>query len=190
MLAAVVVAVVEVPELRALVLRVPLAELVAEREEALLGARLLLVAAGAAHDRVESVRLDRVEQRGRLEPVARRAGAQVFDDAPAVDGVLHGCDHEAGAEPLDGRVAERDHLGKVVARIHVHDGERQLRGPERLGGGVRHDDAVLAAGEEQHRPLELGRDLTQEVDRLGFERRQVRKRSLACDCFGRPVGSI
>src|SRR3954453_1960891 len=41
-------AIEEVPELGALVLRVPLAELVAEGEDALLGAGLVLVAAGAA----------------------------------------------------------------------------------------------------------------------------------------------
>jgi hypothetical protein len=35
---------------------------------------------------------------------------------------------------------------------------------------VRHDDAVLAAGEEENGPFELGRDLTNQVDRLGFER--------------------
>ena len=75
-LALAVPAVVEVPQLGPLVLRVPLAELVAEREEALLGARLLLVAAGAAHHRVEPVLLDRVEQRGGLQPVARRAAGR------------------------------------------------------------------------------------------------------------------
>ena len=170
MLTTVVVTVVEVPQLGALVLRVPLPELVAEREEALLGACLLLVAAGAAHHRVETVRLDRVEQRGGLQPVARCARPQVLDHAALVDRVLYRRHHEPGAEALDGNVAERDHLGKVVPGVHVHDRERELGGPEGLGRGVGHDHAVLAAREEQHRPLELGRDLADEVDRLGLER--------------------
>jgi hypothetical protein len=83
-------------------------------------------------------------------------------------------DDETGAEPFDGFVAERDDLREVVPGVDVHDRERQPRRRERLGRGVRHDDAVLTSRKEQHRPLELGRDLTQEVDRLGFERRQVR----------------
>ena len=173
MLAAVVAPVVEVPQLGALVLRVPLAELVTEREEPLLGAGLLLVAPGAAHDGVEPVLFDRVEQGGGLETVARRTLAQVLDDPALVDRVLDRRDHQPGAELLHGGVAERDHLGEVVAGVDVHHRERQLRRPERLGGGVRHHDAVLAAREQQDRALELGRDLTQEVDRLGLEGRQV-----------------
>ena len=46
-------AVQQVPELRPLVLRIPLALRVAEREDALLGARALLVAPRAAERRVE-----------------------------------------------------------------------------------------------------------------------------------------
>jgi len=58
MLAAPDLGVVEVPQLRALVLRIPLAELVAEGEDPLLGPRLLLVPAGAAEQRVEPVLID------------------------------------------------------------------------------------------------------------------------------------
>ena len=63
MLARAVAAVVEVPQLGALVARVPLAELVAQGEDPLLGPGLLLVAAAAAEDGVEAVVGDRVEQR-------------------------------------------------------------------------------------------------------------------------------
>src|SRR5436309_4560145 len=58
--------VVEVPQLRALVLRIPLAELVAEREYALLGARLFLVAARPADGGIEAELGDRLQQRHRL----------------------------------------------------------------------------------------------------------------------------
>ena len=175
MLTLAVPAVVDVPDLGSLVLRVPLAELVAEREEALLGACLLLVAPGAAHHRVELVLLDRVEQRRGLQPVARRARTGVLDDAAPVDRVLHRGDDEADVEPLDRRVAELDDLGEVVPGVDVHHRERQARRPERLERDVEHHDAVLAAREQQHRPLELGRDLAQEVDRLGFERVEMRE---------------
>src|SRR5712692_2308248 len=57
--------VVEVPQLRALVLRIPLAELVAEREYALLGARFFLVAARPADGGIEAELGDRLQQRHR-----------------------------------------------------------------------------------------------------------------------------
>jgi hypothetical protein len=59
-LALAVPAVVEAPQLGALVLGVPLAEVVAEAEHPLLGPGLLLVAAGAAERGVEAVLLDAV----------------------------------------------------------------------------------------------------------------------------------
>src|SRR5207253_9871287 len=42
-------------------------------------------------------------------------------------------------------------------------------GPECLLGQSEEDDRVLAAGEEQHRPLELRGDLAKDVDSLGLE---------------------
>ena len=161
MLALAVAPVVDRPHLGPLVLRIPLAEFVAEREEALLGACLFLVAAGTAHHGVEVVLLDRVEQRRGLQAIARRTRCRVFDNATAVDRLLHRRDDEVDVEPLDRGVAELEDLGKVVAGVDVHDGEGQLRGPERLLGDVQHHDAVLAAREQQDRPLEFGRDFAQ-----------------------------
>ena len=97
-LALAVAAVVEAPQLGALVLRVPLAELVAEAEHPLLGPGLLLVAAGAAEHGVEAALLDAAEQRDGLEPVARRPGAGLLDDPAGVDVVLHRADDEPHAE--------------------------------------------------------------------------------------------
>ena len=59
------------PQLGPLLLGLPLAEAVAVAEDALLGARLLFVAARAADQRVEAVLLDRFEQRHGLVAVAR-----------------------------------------------------------------------------------------------------------------------
>src|SRR5204863_9481379 len=55
-------AVVQRPQLGALVLRVPLAEVVAVRVDTLLGACLLLVAAAATEGGGEALLLDRVQQ--------------------------------------------------------------------------------------------------------------------------------
>jgi hypothetical protein len=56
----------------------------------------------------------------------------------------------------------------------VHDRERELPGPEGLLGEPEQDDRVLAAGEQQYRPLELRRDLAEDVDGLGLELVEVR----------------
>src|SRR5436309_988491 len=100
--------VVEAPQLGPLRARVPLAEVVAEAEDALLRAGTLLVAARAAHRRVEAVLLDSVEERRRLQLVARRARPRLLDDAAPVDRLLHARDDEALAELLDAPVAELD----------------------------------------------------------------------------------
>ena len=91
-LALVVAAVVQVPQLGPLGLRIPLAELVAEAEHPLLGAGLLLVAPGTAERGVELVLPDRAQQRDRLHRVARRDG---LDHAAGVDVVLHLGDHQS-----------------------------------------------------------------------------------------------
>ena len=105
---AAVAAVVEAPQLRALVLRIPLAELVAEGEDALLGAGLLLVAAGAAEDGVELVLLDGVQQRRRLQAVARGARALLLHHPARVDGLLHRGHHQPGAQVGHALVAVLD----------------------------------------------------------------------------------
>src|SRR5205814_7838262 len=51
--------------------------------------------------------------------------------------------------------------------------ERDRPRGERLLRQAEHHDRVLAAGEEQDRPLELGHHLAHDEDRLGFEGVQV-----------------
>ena len=167
--------VVEAPDLRPLRSRVPLAEVVAEAEDPLLRAGALLVAARAADGRVEAVSLDRVEQRRRLELVSRRARPGLVDDPAFVDRLLDARDDEPLAELCDAPIAELDHLGEVVAGVDVHDREGELPRPEGLLGQPQQHDRVLAAGEEQHGPLELGRDLAHDVHRLGLELVEVRE---------------
>src|SRR3954465_12694859 len=124
--------VVDAPQLRPLAPRVPLAEGVAEAEDPLLRTGALLVAARAAEGGVEAVLLDGVEERRRLQAVARRARADLLDPAPAVDRLLHRGDDQPLAELGDAAVAEPEHLGEVVARVDVHEREREPRRAERL----------------------------------------------------------
>ena len=170
MLALVVAAVVDVPQLGPLRLGVPLTELVAEAEHPLLGARLLLVAAGAAERGVELVLPDRAQQRHGLQRVARRDG---LDDAARVDVVLDLGDDQPHAGLGDQLVAGGDHLVEVVTGVDVHHRERQPARPEGLQGQMQHHDRVLATGEQQHRPLELGGHLADDVDRLGLQRAEM-----------------
>src|SRR5690606_28648866 len=98
MFAGVAAPVEEVPELGSLVLRVPLTEAVTVGEEALLGAGLFLVAAGATHCRVDLQLGDGVEERHRLERVAARVRPRLLDDAAAVDRVLDVADEKVRVE--------------------------------------------------------------------------------------------
>jgi hypothetical protein len=63
-----------------------------------------------------------------------------------------------------------DHLVRAAAPrrscagVDVHHRERQPPGANALMGQVQHHDGVLAALEQQHRPLELGGHLADDVD--------------------------
>ena len=179
-------AVVEAPQLGPLRLGLPLAELVAQREDALLGACLLLVAPRAAEDRVELVLQDGVQQRGRLQAVARRV-ARLLLDAALVDRLLDRGDDQPLAQLLDAAVAELEDLGEVVAGVDVHDREREARRPERLLGEAQQHDRVLAAREQQHGSLELGGDLAHDEDRLGLQGVEMRKHRRAAIDAGADV---
>ena len=167
-LAGIHLALVELPEFGALLARVPLAERVAEAQDALLGARLVLVAARAAEGGVEVVVGDGVEQGHRLEAVARTERAGVGDLA-LVDRVLDVGHDQSRAGGLDGAVAELEDLGEVLSGVDVHDGKGKLLGREGLGRQVQQDGRVLAAGEEQDGAFALGHDLAQDENGVGLE---------------------
>ena len=73
----------------------------------------------------------------------------------------------------DQPVAGGHDLVEIVPGVDVHHRERQSGRREGLDRQVQHDDRVLAAGEQQYRPFELGGHLADDVDRLGLERAQV-----------------
>ena len=178
-LALVVPGVVEVPQLGTLVLGIPLAELVAEAEDPLLGPGLLLVPAGPAEDGVVAPLRDGPQQRRRLQPVARGPRRRVLHGPAGVDVVLHPRHHQADAEVLGVAVPELEHLVEVAPGVHVQDGEGHRGRPEGLPRQVQHDDGVLAAREHERRALELGRHLAEDVDRLGLEGPQMRQAVMA-----------
>src|SRR5439155_10931724 len=81
-------AVVEVPQLGPLVARIPLAAAVAKGEDALFGARFLLVAASAAERGVESALLERLQERLRLQREGVLLAGVVERVDPVVEGAL------------------------------------------------------------------------------------------------------
>ena len=176
--------VVEVPQFGALVLGVPLAVGVAEAEDALLGPGLLLVAARPAEQRVELELRDGVQQRGDLHPVAGIVLSGLLHDAPRSQGVLHRADDQRFPELGGALVAERDDFGEVVPGVHVHQGEGEPSGTERLFRQAQHHDAVLASGKEEGGPLEGARDLAEDVHALRFQGVQVLQVVLDGSVFG------
>ena len=165
--------VVERPQLGPLVLGIPLAEVVPEREHPLLGPRLLLVPSRASEGGVEATFGQHPQQRRRLQPVAARLVPVLLRHPPGVDVVLHRGDDQPLTQLGHAAVAELERLGKVVAGVDVEDGEREPPGTERLLGDAQQHDRVLAAAEQQHRTLQLGRHLAHDEDGLRLQRVEV-----------------
>ena len=113
MLTFVVATVEEVPQLRALILRIPLPVLVTEAIDALFGAGFLLVAPSASEQRVELVITNRPQKRGRLQSVARRTNTHFVGDATGVDVLLHAADHEPELVFIHGPVAKLQDFGEI-----------------------------------------------------------------------------
>jgi hypothetical protein len=131
--------------------------------------KLFLVPPSAAEARGEFVLLDRVEQRDRLQRVARSVRALLLLGPAFVDRVLDMPDNETRTDFPDEGIAVSDRLPEVVTRVDVKERERNLRRPESLGREVRHDDRVFAAGKKQRGVLELRGGLAQDENRLGLE---------------------
>ena len=161
--------VVEIPQLGTLVLRVPLAEFVAEGKDALLGARLFLVAPRAAHAGIEAEFGDGLQQRHGLVWIARFV--QVLDDdAAALDRVFQRAHDEPLAQVFRQLVAARDHFREIVLGVDMHQRERKLRRTERLLREAQHHDGILAAGKQQRGIFALRRDLAHDVDGFALQR--------------------
>ena len=117
--------------------------------------------------------LDRVQQRHRLQPVARGARAGLLGHAALVDRVLDARDDQLRAHLGDHLVAILDHLGEVVSGVDVHDREGQPARVEGLAGETQQDGRVLAAGEQEDAAAGLGGHLADDVDGLRLECAEV-----------------
>jgi hypothetical protein len=173
-LALVLTPVVEAPQLRALVLGIPLAEAVAVGEEALLGARLFLVPARAADGCIRLEFGQGVEQRHRLQAVAAGGRAFFLHHPSLVDGILDEAHDQLSADLLDQPISKIERFREVVAGVDVHQREGDASRVEGATRQVHQQDRIFAAGKEQHRALALRRHFAQHEDRLGFQLFQVR----------------
>ncbi len=174
--------VVELPQLRPLVLRIPAMLCGAEGEDALLGAALLLVAARAAEGGVEAVLVERLLERLRLHDVGVHLRA-VRERVDALRQTLRVHVHEQlHAEFARHLVAKLVHVAELPRRVDVQQRKRRRRRIERLDREVQHHRAVLADGVEHHRLLALRHHLAHDVDALGLEPLQVGERRCRRRC--------
>ena len=168
----------QAPQLRTLTPRIPLPELVAQR----LNTRSL--ARAFSSSRRPPPKTASNSCRPRWPPAAGSSAAGCacprplsLGQRPVVDEVLDlGHVQPQPVHLGPGAVPVLQHLREVVTGVHVQQPERDPGRPERPLGQGEHHDRVLAAGEQQHRPLELGGDLPHDVDGLGLEHFQLGQR--------------
>ena len=145
-----------------------MAEAVAEAEEALLGAGLLLIAPRAADAAVEPELLDGRQQRWDLQAIAADLAGRWHRRAVG-DGALDGADDELAAQLRGAAVTELVQLGEVVPGVDVEQRHRDIGWTKGLLREAEQADRVLAAREEQGRPLKAGGDFAHHVDGLCFQ---------------------
>ncbi len=107
----------------------------------------------------------------------RRARGDGVD--AVLEPLLVGVHDQVEAQPCGGGVTERDHVPELPGRVHVQERERHAGGAERLDRQMQQDARILADRIQDHRPLELGRGFAQDVDRFGFQPRQMRAEAAA-----------
>ena len=168
-------AVVHVPQLGALVLRVPAVLAVTERVHTLLGPRLLFVAASTTEGGVETMLVQRLFQALGLHDVGVLGAAM----GERVDALRHTFGVDVGdqlqAHFLDHLVAEPVHLLEFPLGVDVHDRERQLAREKGLARQVQHHGGILADRVQHHRVVELGGHLADDVDAFRLQLFQVRQ---------------
>ena len=182
--------VVDVPELRSLVLGIPAVEAIPEAEDALLGPGLLLVTTGAAEGRIEATGVEGLLEGLGLHDVGVVPGPVVEGVDPVSDTIRVGVDDQVEAQLGGGPVPELDHLPELPGGVHVQYRERDLPGEERLAGDVQEYRRVLADGVHHHRALELGDHLAHDVDGLGLQLAQVGEAQLRWQRGGRGTHGV
>ena len=159
-------AIVEVPQFRPLVFRIPDVVGGAEGEHAFLGAASFLVAAGAAERGIEPVLRQRLLQRFGLHDVRieRRAVGKRID--PLREAVTVHVHDQTEPEPRRGLVAKADHLAKLPRCIDVQKRKRRFRRKERLSRQMQQNGRILADRVEQNRLAEFRRHLAEYMKSL------------------------
>ena len=166
MLTVLLAAIENIPQLRALILRIPLTEGITMREEALLGTRLLFVTTTATKGSVVLAFFKCLQQGYCLQTIAASACALLLHDLAFVDGLLNRTDNQVRAQFCDVLIAKLHSFRKVVPRIDVQQLERQFGRPECLFRQVRHDDGIFSAGKEQDWFLKLSGGLAKDKNRF------------------------
>ena len=161
--------VVQIPEFRALRLRIPLTKIVAEGKDALLGTGLFFIAAGAADAGIELVFGDRFQQRYRLRRIARVGQGITQADRATFDRIFDRADDQALAEFGHALIAEGNDFGKIVTRIDVHQREGKGARTEGFFSDAQQHHGVLAARKKQGRIGAFGRHFAHDVDGFGLQ---------------------
>ncbi len=143
--------------------------LVTEGVDPLLGAGFFLVTAGAAEGGIEAVLVQRLFQTLGLHHVGvHRAAVGEGTDALRHPFGVH-VHQQVQIHLLDHALAEAVHLAEFPAGVHMQHREWQAAGIEGLACQMQHDGGVLADGIQHYRVLELGGNLTDDVDAFGFQ---------------------
>ena len=137
-LALIVVAVVEVPQLGALVLWIPMAKFVAEGIHTFFGSRFFFIAASATKGSVVLALLQSVEKPLGLEKTTALGRAQIKRIRSISLSLFVAFDNEVGPDAFHEFIAEAVHLGKLIARVDVQKWKRQLAGSEGLAREAHH----------------------------------------------------
>lgn len=139
------------------------------REDAFLGAALLLVPPCPADGGVGAEAVENLPQRHRLHRMGVEAGAVADGRYPGREPLMVGVDDEIEAERSRLRVAEGDHLPEFPGGVDMHDLEGDGAGVKGLARQVQQNRGIFSDGIEQDRPVEHGLGLAQDVDGLGLQ---------------------
>ena len=161
--------IVEVPQLRALVLGIPAVIGAAKGKNPLLGSGFFLVPAGSAEGGVELVAVQRLLQSLGLHDVGVERRAVGKGGNPLADPLLVDMHDEVQAAFGRHPVTELDHLAEFPGSVNVQQGKWRRGRVKGLACQVQHDRRVLADGVEHHRVGEFGHHLADDVDTFCFE---------------------
>ena len=169
------IAVVYVPQLWPLILRIPLVPAVSEGVDTLLGPRLLLIPPCPTEGRVILPLIEGLPKGLRLHNVGIDAGAVI----KGVDTLLHtllvGMHYQIESVLLAKAVAEGDHVPELPGRINMKEREGRLGRIKRLEREMDKNRRVLPDGIEHHRVIEFRHHLTDDVDRFSLKLFEVSK---------------